>query len=517
MNGSYPASQSPRPEYRKLTLCGLLAFAVVCSSAQPLRAEIQWRDIPDDFWAKSAIERLSERGILSESDDQRFYPYRAITRAEFASILAKALPQKTIATAPQRFSDVPKHHWAAQAVQTVVSQGWMSGVTQQQFRPNQILTMGELYATLGNIQPLTVETEQANRILAAYQDQDQLPEWARVPVAQAIASGLTLRERSRTRLSPNIPATRASVAACVAKALQSDQPIQTTTPDTAAPTAPHKPVSGSTQLALTQPAPVEEALPAANVVGQLAAGEEPDSWQLIRADGKRFRLDTQALSQTDRADWQVGQAVRVTGNVDALRGTADDPVLVVQTCHPVAVFIPAKTVSPALETHPEAGQNAEADTAPVTTANTVPKVISETAPEPSKASVELKLYFPNLANLVSDPSLMLGEAVAREGLTSMNPRQAVEAILGGPIESEKRAGYFMDQDLKRLRLDKFSLNESGLANVQLYAPGDFQFSNSSVPARLDEQIRRTLKQFSGIQRVKVSVKNPKDKVLWISP
>lgn len=241
--------------------------------------------------------------------------------------------------------------------------------------------------------------------------------------------------------------------------------------------------------------------------------------------------------------------MRVTGNLDAVQGTAEDPILVVQTCWPLDTLTESSTqrvkdneTPPSLPEQPEAkhdtaemvqptltqpkatasmpaSDRAIATILPVEprTSNAIPEATSETALEITKTSPELKLYFPNLANLVSDPSLMLGEAVAREGLTGMNPRQAVEAILSGPTESEKRAGYFMDQDLKRLRLDKFNLNQTGLANMQLYAPGDFQFSNSSVPARLAEQIRRTLKQFEGIQRVSVSVKNPKDKVLWISP
>ncbi len=574
-------------------------------SAQPMYAETQWRDIPDDFWAKSAIESLNERGILSESNDQRFYPYRPITRAQFASILAKSLPQKGIIITSPHFADIPKHHWAAHDIQTVVSQGWMSGVTHQQFRPNQILTQGELYASLGQAQQLSLDATQAETILAPYRDQNLLPGWARIPVAQAIASGLTLSERSKTRLSPNIPATRASVAACVVKAMQADLYTQTTPQEAVAPAAPNKLASGSTHMALTKRAPLDVSIPAANVVGQLATGEEPDSWQLIRADGKRFRLDTQTLNLADRANWQAGQSVRVTGNLDAVRGTAEDPILVVQTCWPLETLnptlTPTKINAPAVEARPQATQNPKAETAsaektfpekaptektppqrtpevtvtapesstptaedtetppalfepseaqsdtpeteqpnlapPEATtsipaseraiattlplepqaANALPEATSETSPEINKTAPELKLYFPNLANLVSDPSLMLGEAVAREGLTGINPRQAVEAILGGPTESEKRSGYFMDHDLKRLRLDKFNLNETGLANVQLYAPGDFQFSNSSVPARLAEQIRRTLKQFEGIQRVSVSVKNPKDKVLWISP
>jgi hypothetical protein len=555
MNGSCPSPSILKHPKQKLAFASLLLLGLLLLGRQPLRAETRWQDIPDDFWAKSAIHRLNERGILIGGAD-RFYPYRPITRAEYASILAKALPQKAITTAPQRFSDIPKHHWAAQAIQTVVGQGWMSGVTRQQFRPNQILTLGELYTSLGKIQPSTLEADQAASILSPYRDQDQLPEWARVPVAQAVASGLILSERSKTRLSPNLPASRASVAVCVDKALQGMTQASTAPMVAAGFQALSQARREGLPASLAPNPALIESVPAVNVVGQLAPGETSGSWQLVRADGKRFTLDAQAV---DARSWQAGQSVQVTGNLDALRGTTNDPILVVQTCHPIEPFAPDKaasletealgspkvissTVSPTTlatdnvtpSASPEKGSenlskaeakpsvlpdNASKEQADLTSASSESASVSHKPMKRERLSgpSEFKLYFPNLANLLSDPSLMLGEAIARPGLAGSSPQQAVEAILGGPIDSEKRAGYFMDADLKRLRLDKFSLNESGLATVQLYAPGDFQFSNSSVPARLDEQIRRTLKQFDGVHRVKVSVKNPKDKILWISP
>jgi hypothetical protein len=130
---------------------------------------------------------------------------------------------------------------------------------------------------------------------------------------------------------------------------------------------------------------------------------------------------------------------------------------------------------------------------------------------------EIQLYFPNFANLVSDSALMLGEPVSRPAKGLDTPRKALEAVLQGPTETERLQGFYTDEGTLKLHIDKVSVSPEGKATVLLQAPGDFAFSNSGAPARLSEQIRRTLKQFKTIQTVSVSVKDAKHKVIWISP
>ncbi|WP_373533326.1 S-layer homology domain-containing protein [Vampirovibrio sp.] len=510
----------------------LMLNATVAYSATP------FKDLPERYWANPAIQFLSERGVISGYADQSFQPNRPVTRAEFAVILAKSQglnpsASGNIADHPggKNFSDVHHSHWAANAIQAIVKQGWMSGYPNRRFHPNQILTMAEMYVILSKAQTglASLSPAQADEVLRFYRDSDEIPAWARIPVAQAIESGITVTERSKTKLFPNSPAVRANVAISVAKLVN--------------PALRDNKAEGSPQIPATQrSAPPAEDISAVNLVGVLENTPPSDQWILVRADGRRFPLSPGAL---DTRQWQAGQQVRITGNLNAVVGTAANPTVVVQTYTPIAPAVPPAVLNPAPEPAPVSSEPAaisNPQAAPISEPTPKPEANpkAEPSPKPSPESstttpaAELpteaemalplkqdirtpQLYFPNLANLVSDPALMLGEPVPRPAPEISTPRKAVEAILKGPTEAERRQGFFTDADLHRLNVGKLSIDPQGLATVTLEAPGDFQFSNSSVPARLSEQIRRTLTQFEGIQQVKVSVKNPKHKDLWISP
>ena len=48
-------------------------------------------------------------------------------------------------------------------------------------------------------------------------------------------------------------------------------------------------------------------------------------------------------------------------------------------------------------------------------------------------------------------------------------------------------------------------------------PANFQFDSAVTAQRLNEQIQRTLRQFTGVTEVNVAVQDPGNRVLWSSP
>lgn len=524
-----------------------LALSLCFSLQGTSLAATDFIDIAGDYWAKRHIDFLSERGVIAGYADQSFQPNREVTRAEFAVILAKSqgllnsTPFEHMAITP--FKDLLPSHWAAPSIMAIVSQGWMAGYPNQRFEPNRTITLAEMYAILAKAEAgkdMPEET-QVRQALSAYRDASELPSWARIPVAKAILSGITVTEKSSTKLSPNQAASRANVANSVAKLANpqlrdiATQPASPVAPATTAQQPANEPVKEAVKespevpevSATHQATPIEEGVPAVNLSGTLRRGENPNQWQLIRADGRVFPL--QFPKQHDFTP-QAGAEARVTGNLDAVTGTADAPIVTVQT---LTLTKPYEAEKPA-QAKPEPAEpphttTTESVTEPVTTLATQEEqpasAIQATqaddstialVPQPEQPK-PVSLYFPNLANLVSDPALMLGEPTERPTVRLDNPKKAIEAILNGPNEDERRRGYFMDQDLHRLSLGKLSIDKEGLATVMINAPGNFQFENTSVAARMSEQIRRTLKQFANIQSVKVSVTDPKNKAIWISP
>lgn len=477
-------------------------------------------DIPRGYWASEYIGTLNERGIIAGYADNTFHPNRPVSRAEFAVILAKSqgLALASAQDQSNAFKDVPNSHWALPAIQAVVKQGWMSGYPGERFAPGRDLTLGEMYVILAkaNAEKNDMTAAEADEILKRYRDADELPDWARIPVASAIQSGITVTERSETRLSPNLKAVRASVATSIAKLINPamrDKSVDSLAQQVQPP---------KSQAKATKPEPSNEALadamsqcPAVNLVGTLEASEkQPDEWILVRADGRRFPLSK--LPQGAEL-WQAGQQVRVTGNLDAVNGTVNEPIVTVQT---VSLIEPYKA-EPAPSEQVPAPQTQEAaseTSGPVPSEKTTEALrqTGQLAPVKETAAT-VPVYFPNLANLVNDPALMLGAPIQRPASEMKKPEAVIEAILRGPTDAERKQGFFMDEDLKRLGLEKLTVSKEGEASVIIGAPGDFQFTNASVAARLSEQIRRTLKQFDAIRSVKISVQNPKNKVIWFSP
>lgn len=477
-----------------------LTLGLLLSLQSLSQAASSFVDIPTDYWAKRYIENLNERGVIAGYADQTFQPNKPVSRAEFAVILAKSQGLTSNAHTGQAestgFKDLPATHWAGPAIQAIVKQGWMSGYPDHRFEPNRNITLAEMYAILAKAESANAmlsETE-ANQVLAAYRDANELPQWARIPVAKAVQSGITVTEKSTSKLSPNQLAVRANVATSVAKlnnpafrdvATQTPAPVQPQTSETPAPAKETKETISTV-----------ESCPAVNLVGKLRRGENPRQWRLVRADGKIFPLQ---LPEANNFSLKEEQEVRVTGNLDAVNGTAESPIVTVQTLTTIEPYQPAPQPVMVEAVKPIAPVESNEDAV---------------RQEPAKP---ISLYFPNLANLVSDPALMLGTPAQRTNPSEVTPRKAVEAILNGPNEDERKRGYFMDQDLQRLSLGKLTIDPAGAASVIINAPGNFQFENTSVPARLSEQIRRTLKQFENIQTVKVSVTDPKNKAIWISP
>ncbi len=91
-------------------------------------------------WARDSIEALAARGIIGGYPDNTFRPDAPVTRGEFASLLATAFP--TPATGETTFSDID-NHWARGAIQALADAGYFEGYPDGRFRPNQAITRAE--------------------------------------------------------------------------------------------------------------------------------------------------------------------------------------------------------------------------------------------------------------------------------------------------------------------------------------------------------------------------------------
>ena len=105
-------------------------------------------DVAADRWSNDAISTLVNAGIFSGYPDGTFNPSAAITRAEFATIVAKLAGVDETAT--QNFTDM-NGHWASKYVATAVKLGWIAGYDDGTFRPDGKITRAEAMTLVNRI------------------------------------------------------------------------------------------------------------------------------------------------------------------------------------------------------------------------------------------------------------------------------------------------------------------------------------------------------------------------------
>lgn len=135
---------------------------------------------------QTAIEGLSERGIINGKTENSFEPQRTMTRAEFATIMVRGLglPEKGNAD----FMDVTENDWFCSYVNTAYCYGIVNGVSETNFNPNGTITREEAAVMVTRAAKLCgmdteVEILEARDILAGFLDYVTASDWAVCPLA----------------------------------------------------------------------------------------------------------------------------------------------------------------------------------------------------------------------------------------------------------------------------------------------------------------------------------------------
>ncbi|MBC7324075.1 MAG: S-layer homology domain-containing protein, partial [Moorella sp. (in: Bacteria)] len=152
-------------------------------------------------------------GVVAGVDGSHFEPGRAVTRAEFASLLVKALGLEAQENIKNPFKDLKGNAWYAGAVTAAAANGLVKGYEDGTFRPEKTITREEMAAMLVRAMNLP-----AGEAKPAFKDNDKISAWARNSVAAAAASGLVKGFEDGT-FRPGAAASRAECAVMVYRML----------------------------------------------------------------------------------------------------------------------------------------------------------------------------------------------------------------------------------------------------------------------------------------------------------
>ncbi len=114
----------------------ILAFIMLFTSSTELLA-MSFKDT-NDSWAKDYISWCSDNGIISGYNDGSFKPNKKITRAEFATMLAKTIKKEAATIVDVNYEDVKPKDWYYAPIRKLVSFGILDN--KGKFYPNQLIT-----------------------------------------------------------------------------------------------------------------------------------------------------------------------------------------------------------------------------------------------------------------------------------------------------------------------------------------------------------------------------------------
>ena len=163
-------------------------------------------DIDENDWYYDNVMDAANNGYISGMGDGTFAPTKATTRAEFASMIAKAMGYEANPDAPSMFPDVADDFWGKAAINFCAHNGIITGYDDGTFQPNKAITRQEAASILRNAFKLTESSSET------FPDDSAISGWAKESVYIVKASGLMKGDAGTGNFRPTDTIIRAEAA-----------------------------------------------------------------------------------------------------------------------------------------------------------------------------------------------------------------------------------------------------------------------------------------------------------------
>ena len=175
----------------------------------------RFSDVNPGDWFYENVMNAAAKGYVSGMGDGTFQPNGNTTRAQFASMIAKAMgfdPETDEIDVETAFVDVPATHWGAKAIAFCAENGYMNGDADGNFRPDANITRQEVASVLVNTFKLT------NEGTKDFPDDALIASWAKSNVYAAKAAGLMNGDQGTGNFRPTDYIKRAESASIMMNA-----------------------------------------------------------------------------------------------------------------------------------------------------------------------------------------------------------------------------------------------------------------------------------------------------------
>ncbi|WP_025681715.1 S-layer homology domain-containing protein [Paenibacillus massiliensis] len=158
-------------------MAGLLAVWLLCIHSATIYADRSFNDIEHSY-AADAIETMAAQGYVTGYEDGSFRPLYFISRQEFASIFAKTLQRTSNNSNAASFRDVSL--WALPYVQALQEERITKGISEQLFGARQNLTRQDMVVWYARYFGVSEDTQMTS--IPSFVDQSEISDYARTSV-----------------------------------------------------------------------------------------------------------------------------------------------------------------------------------------------------------------------------------------------------------------------------------------------------------------------------------------------
>ncbi|MCJ8011506.1 S-layer homology domain-containing protein [Paenibacillus sp. KQZ6P-2] len=191
--------------------------------AKKSNAKMEPADIKG-HWAEKTIATFAKLQVITGFEDGTFRPNSPITRAEFATIIARVFDiHADSANDGVELSDI-QSHWAKDAINNLASAGVINGYGDGSFKPNKTISREEMVIILSRIVDLSKVDKDESK--GNFTDMSSASSYAVNKIQDAAKAGI-INGKGNGVFDPQGSSTRAEALTIILNALNLDPQIET--------------------------------------------------------------------------------------------------------------------------------------------------------------------------------------------------------------------------------------------------------------------------------------------------
>ena len=173
----------------------------------------------EKHWAKSAVNDMGARLVISGVGKDMFEPDKDVTRAEFAAIIVRAMGLKP-GIGDNQFKDVKSSDWYSGYVKTACDYKLISGYSADTFGPTDKISREQAMTIIAKAMDITgLKANESTNQMESFIDFVNAHAYAKTSINACISTGV-VSGKGKSLIAPKDNITRAEVAAIIQRLLQ---------------------------------------------------------------------------------------------------------------------------------------------------------------------------------------------------------------------------------------------------------------------------------------------------------